>query len=365
MFQVLGPLTVEYIENHVDQITLMSYYLGIPEFVINRCIERNKLVCSPLRADRNPTCGFRFNNVGKLRFKDFAGYFHGDVYDVVGYLYGFIPSEPVDFNLILEQIAKDFKLWWFSDEYDKEALRPNYIGAIKERVTIECNLRVWENKDVEYWKQYGISLPTLTYFNVYPLDSIWINGKLRYMSTGYDRAYGYYLGSISGKTQWKIYFPSRKEGRFLTNSTIMQGAVRIKEAEIGILAKSLKDTMSLYEIDSNINSIAVVSESVLPTGKAINTMMAKWKNPFCFMDFDYRGITTSIKLKRYGFNPIFLTNGKYGTLNYRAKDISDFIKNNGGNKALPYLKELIEILKDNEYKPEEEFYYYLNKQFKL
>ena len=76
-------LTKEYVLSKVSQITIFSTYLNLSDKIIQYCIDSGELICSPIRDDVHPTCGFRYDKKGKLKFRDFAGYFWGDAFDVV------------------------------------------------------------------------------------------------------------------------------------------------------------------------------------------------------------------------------------------------------------------------------------------
>ena len=65
-------LNKDYILKEVSQITIFSTYLGITPELIQHCIDTGELITSPLREDVHPTCGFRYDNKGKLKFKDFV-----------------------------------------------------------------------------------------------------------------------------------------------------------------------------------------------------------------------------------------------------------------------------------------------------
>ena len=68
-------LTKDYILSKVDQITIFSTYFNLPIEIINDCINKGTLIKSPLRYDEHPTCGFKYNNKGKLKFRDLVDIF--------------------------------------------------------------------------------------------------------------------------------------------------------------------------------------------------------------------------------------------------------------------------------------------------
>ena len=52
-------------------------------------------------------------------------------------------------------------------------------------------------------------------------------------------------------------------------------------------------------------------------------------------------------LKRYNIKPLFLTDGRFGTINYGAKDISDYIEINGTTETLKLINQYKESKYDN------------------
>ena len=72
-------ITKKYVLSKVSQITIFSVYFDIPIEQIQHCIETGNTICSPIREDKHPTCGFAYNNNGKLKMRDFAGSFWGIV----------------------------------------------------------------------------------------------------------------------------------------------------------------------------------------------------------------------------------------------------------------------------------------------
>ena len=65
--------------------------------------------------DEHPSFGFRYDNRGKLKGKDFAGYFHGDCFDAAALVIGEIIHKNVDisnkgwFIFVLKHIAYTFR----------------------------------------------------------------------------------------------------------------------------------------------------------------------------------------------------------------------------------------------------------------
>ena len=76
-------LTKQYVLSKVSQVTIFATYLNLSNTTVQNCIDNGELIVSPLREDVHPTCGFAYDRKGKLKFRDFAGYFWGDCFDLV------------------------------------------------------------------------------------------------------------------------------------------------------------------------------------------------------------------------------------------------------------------------------------------
>lgn len=324
MYELSPDLTKDYIFSHITQEQIFERYLGVK-------IQTKRHFVNPLRKDERVTCKFKYFG-NDLIFTDFSGWFSGNCIKFVMFLFG------VNYYKALEIIKDDFSLTGSSFiNYEKKVYK-------KERSKFNIQERPFNKQDAAYWKSFGISSKTLEKFNVKAIKSLTTNGSnFKYFYTNKDPAYVYYFT----KDEVKIYFPNRKEYRFLSNTTSIQGYNQLPdEGDLIVITKSLKDVMCLYEL--GINSISLQNEIVLPKEELINELKERFKNIFLFYDFDLTGIRTSNKIKKlYKITPIFLTNGRFNTNNYGAKDISDFIKLKGFNEVKNIVTKIIKTIEIN------------------
>lgn len=313
MYQLQEPLTKEYILANLSQEQIMEYYLGVP-------ITFGRKICSPLRKDNTPTCGFKYAPSGDLYFRDFSGHFAGNAFNIVQYIY------QCTFNEALEIIAKDFGL----RDGDTKVKRVEYnYEKIKEEqqgpAEIQVRIRKWNMQDKEYWSSFGISKDTLQKYNVFPVDVVWLNGKIVYSDSATDPAYAYRFDA----NVYKIYYPMRRKMRFISNTNVVQGLKQLPSTgKFVVLTKSLKDVMCLDEF--GIPAVALQSESAYPEEQFIKDLKDRFGKVFTFYDFDYAGIKMAAEIhRRYDIDAIFLTNGKFNTVDYQAKDWTDFVKAHG------------------------------------
>ena len=306
----------------LTQEEIFERYLNVP-------VDLRGLICSPLRSDKNPTCQFKWRG-GKLVFKDFSGHFNGDCFDLVKFMFR------CNFHEALDRIAVDFKLT------SKTVVKVDYERLVQEEKTktsIEVKWKGFDKDDLDYWYSQGATSTELQLFNVSPVEYVWVNGEIRYSFREIDRAYGYWF-TIE---DMKVYFPHRKDYRFLCNTNCIQGYDQLpNKGDVLIITKSLKDIMVLRRF--GYYAIAYQSESQIPTQEQYDEFSSRFDVIYSFYDFDYAGVMSACKMRRkYHITPIFLTNGRFKSLNRKAKDISDLYYLGGSDLVKSTIKEIERI----------------------
>lgn len=256
-------LTKQLILNKVSQVTIFSTYLNLSDKLVQYCIDTGELICSPIRDDVHPTCGFKYDNKGKLKFRDFAGYFWGDVFDVVALIMGSIynksynVSNKEDFIKILRHITFTFKDIFYGQEKDinlVNEINTAIVNIKHKKPIIELVVRNWNENDRLYWAKFGVPLQYLNLNFVYPVEQYYINRNVnpepKYFYKNNDPCYGYLLGQDrSGIYNIKLYFPNRDKSitRFITNCNHLEGIYNLDkdDYDIIIITKSTKDRMSI------------------------------------------------------------------------------------------------------------------------
>lgn len=346
-------LNKDYILKEVSQITIFSTYLGLQPELIQHCIDTGELITSPLREDVHPTCGFRYDTRGKLKFKDFSGHFWGDCFDMVAFVMSNMYrteiniSNKLDFIKVLRHITFVFKDIFYGEEKDENLIKEisNTIGAIKRtKSVIELVVRNWNEYDKEYWNKIGVPLSFLNINFIYPVEQYYINRKVnpepKYYYKFEDPCYGYLLGQDKqGINNIKLYFPKRGRDntRFITNCNHIEGVYNLNKNDYNIIVitKSTKDRVSigatleriksLYGVE-NINQIGVINlphetyklreneyqwlyAKLCPNGQIVS-----------LMDNDRVGKIETIWLRdTYGIIPILIPK------TYGAKDFAELI----------------------------------------
>ena len=260
-----GNLTKEFILSKISQVSIFSAYIGVDAEIIEHCIDTGEFISSPFRVDEHPSFGFRYDNRGKLKAKDFAGYFHGDCFDAVALVISEIIHKNVDisnkgwFIFVLKHIAYTFRNIIYGKDKDEniEGIIAEGVNAARNRKPIiEFVPRQWNNYDKNYWGKFHVPISYLNTNFVYPVDYFYINRKVNpepkyyYENDRKDVCYAYMLGQDKrGVYNIKLYFPNRKHGtvRFITNSNCLEGLLNLElnEYDSIIITKSTKDRISL------------------------------------------------------------------------------------------------------------------------
>lgn len=308
-------ITREILLNTHSEEEYFSFY-GIPP--------KKGLFCSPMRADRNPTCSFYRNKHGVLKFKDFGT---GDNFDFIQLV---MSKFNVTYSKALKIIANDFNL--ITREHYTKNTSINVYDNIKiddQGVTaIQCEIREFSNEDLAWWNKFGITEKTLKKFKVYAVKHVFLNGVLSYSESKSNPIYGYYFGKKDGIEMWKIYFPLRKKYRFLLNCSEIQGLSKLpSNGEIVVVTKSYKDVMTLYEL--GIPAIAPQCESIIINEDVYKKLSSRFNTVIFNGDWDKAGKLFMIKstLRYKSLAMSFIDKQKFG------KDISDFVSIHGMDKA--------------------------------
>lgn len=342
-YGILSNLTKDYILQHINQEDIFERYLHIK-------IDTKNLFCSPFRRDNNPTCSFHYNANGKLRLRDWSGAFWGDCFDAVGYLLRVNPNTKQGFAVILDTIAREFRLHKYSRE--QMLLRGETVTSLdaniplaatkKAKRIIQYKVRNWFNVDRDFWYKGNITREFLKAFNVFPAQYIWLDKVLLYTFNANDPAYVYDFGNGN----IRCYFPKRKTYRFISNCSPLQGGKQITCDNIGLITKSYKDVISLRTF--GIQAVAPSSESVPISRSEYFVLNLRFNHLFSLMDYDYAGIKMARKLRKlYGIQPLFFSSNKYSMLgkhfpNHGIKDFFDFVSKYGREETFS----LIETTKD-------------------
>lgn len=374
-----SKLTKQAILEKVSQVNIFATYLGISVETIYNCINNGELICNPLRIDNHPTAGFRYNNRGKLKFKDFANdEFWGDCFDIVALVMSNIYNKPYnisnkeDFIKVLRHITFTFKDIFYGKEKDINVINDinTAINVIKhKKPIIELVVREWNYNDEKYWNTFGVSIKFLNLNFIYPVEQYYINRNInpepKYFYSTNDPCYGYFLGKDSnGVNNIKLYFPKRNKDitRFITNCNHLEGIYNLdrNDYNIIVITKSTKDRVSIGSaimknlflygglIKDRIGIINIPHETYKLRNNEYDWLQSKLTENgkiVSLMDNDRTGKIEAIWLRdTYNIIPIIIPN------HYKVKDFAELVANNNFKTISDLIINTIQYIKEYEEK---------------
>ena len=324
-FSSLQPnITKDFILSKINQESIMQYYTGLD-------VSSKKLMLSPFRNDHKVTCSFYKSKSDILYLHDFATNEHINCFQIV------MKKFNVNYYEALDIIAKDFGL---IEGTHSNKTAPVIIQPLKETESarIQVQIKKYSDKELEWWKQFGISIKTLKKFHVFSIEHVFLNGELKFTSSDKCPIYGYYFGKDkNGIEKWKIYFPLKTEYRFLNNLSkkVLQGYHQLpKTGELLVITKSMKDLMAMYEF--GIPAVSPNSETLFVDDKKLEEFKQRFKHILVVYDNDRPGLYNMAKIRRehpelnYFYMPWYL-----------AKDFTDSIKLVGVDNMKEYVNEFM------------------------
>lgn len=327
-FSMEPKITREFLLSRANQETYMSHYLGIPV--------KKGLYTNPLRNDTHVTCSFFTGKSGTLYFKDFA------TGECLSFENVVMKKYDCDYHQALKIIATDFGYIKGNTAIPATIkAQPKFVDNIS--TIIQVQIKKYTDAELKWWLSYGITEPILNKFKVYSCNTIFLNGNICAQSAQHCPIYGYYFGKKENIEQWRIYFPKRKDFRFLGNvsTKTIQGYKQLpKTGKLLIITKSMKDVMCLYSL--GLTAIAPNSETQFVEDKVLDELRARFTYIAVLYDNDLTGVKFSNKIhKKYPDLKVTLIPRNTG-----SKDISDYYRDHGREQTINLIKQGILFFKN-------------------
>lgn len=329
-FEIAPKITKDLLLSKFSEETIFCHYLGINSI-------SKKLVRNTTRDDRNPTCGFYRNSRGTLILHDFAT---GEYFNCFSYV---MKAYHCEFHKALEIIASDFGILKQKNNIPKKIRHIPKFEDENKITHIQIEMTKFNEQDLKWWGSFGISEKTLKKFRVFSCKSVFLNGNLISQRAQHNPIYGYYFGKKNGIEQWRIYFPQRKEMRFMGNvpTKTVQGYKQLpKSGKLLVITKSMKDVLLLHEL--GIPAIAPNSETQNVSDKMFEELKSRFKYIVYVFDNDLPGISNMVKFKKHNPEAIY----HWIPRAYNAKDITDFYKKYGKLETIKFIKLEIDKIKN-------------------
>lgn len=319
-------LTKENIFKRITSYDIFRYYS-------KGFVEVDKSFISDFRSEKNPSCRVSFIK-GDLLYTDFGANLKLRAVDFV------MELENLSYAEALQRINRDFNLGlgiYGTETYLENVGKPKLYGKIKctekKPRVIQIKARPFNKDDAEFWNEYSIQLNTLNKFNICAISNFWIDG-LHYFPDKLSYSYNFYFEDNLFRR--KIYQPLNSKFKWFSNGgKVVQGEVLLpKQGDLLIITKSFKDILCLYEM--GYTAIAPTSESSFVPDAYFEKQQSRFTRIVGLYDNDDAGRKFSKKFSETYKIPFVEIPLEYG-----CKDISDYTKEYGKDKAINLLKELI------------------------
>lgn len=308
-------ITIDWILSKVTEYDIYAKYIG--QFKVGMIYN------SPFRKDKNPSFGIYYSKRTKqLLFKDHGTGECGNVIKFVSLFTG-----KTEYNDILSDIVDKLNITNNTKLVNSKQYIPpteTVIGVVRQEFT---------DVDINYWKQFNISIDTLKKFNVNSIKYYLCNGIVKGTYKRENPIYAYKVYN-----NFKIYRPlADKYTKWRNNLTDydIQGYEQLpQKGDILFITKSMKDVMCLHEM--GYPAVSPSSESTFLPKDVLEQLKTHFKRIIILFDRDTSGVKRSRKLSREtGLEAIFINK------KFKAKDVSDAVKANSFEEIKNWLNETI------------------------
>lgn len=308
-------ITLDWILSKVTEYDIYAKYIG--QFKVGTIYN------SPFRKDKNPSFGIYYSKRTKqLLFKDHGTGECGNVIKFVSLFTG-----KTEYNDILSDIVDKLNITNNTKLVSSKQYIPpteTVIGVVRQEFT---------DVDINYWKQFNISINTLKKFNVNSIKYYLCNGIVKGTYKRENPMYAYKVYN-----NFKIYRPlADKYTKWRNNLTDydIQGYEQLpQKGDILFITKSMKDVMCLHEM--GYPAVSPSSESTFLPKDVLEQLKTRFKRIIILFDRDTAGVKRSRKLSREtGLEAIFINK------KFKAKDVSDAVKANSFEEIKNWLNETI------------------------
>lgn len=308
-------ITLDWILSKVTEYDIYAKYIG--QFKVGMIYN------SPFRKDKNPSFGIYYSKCTKqLLFKDHGTGECGNVIKFVSLFTG-----KTEYNDILSDIVDKLNITNNTKLVSSKQYIPpteTVIGVVRQEFT---------DVDINYWKQFNISINTLKKFNVNSIKYYLCNGIVKGTYKRENPMYAYKVYN-----NFKIYRPlADKYTKWRNNLTDydIQGYEQLpQKGDILFITKSMKDVMCLHEM--GYPAVSPSSESTFLPKDVLEQLKTRFKRIIILFDRDTAGVKRSRKLSREtGLEAMFINK------KFKAKDVSDAVKANSFEEIKNWLDETI------------------------
>lgn len=293
-------------------------------------------ICSPLRADHNPSFSVYLSDGGHVRYKDFATGESGGLLDLLCHYWH------CSFHQCLDKISSMFI------SGDNVTIKPKTVRTFTRKeynhlTDIQVAIRPWRDYDYQYWASYGVEPKWLHHAEIYPISYKIVTKREhpedkgnKYIFPADKYAY-VYVERKEGGLSLKIYQPFNKKGfKWCSKMDASVIGLWTKIPEYGdkvIICSSIKDALCISS-QLHIPTLCLQGEGYGMSATAVSELKRRYKRVYISFDVDAPGKADAGKLaSSTGFtNVVPDLKGE--------KDYSDYYKSLTNKKDFQQLKDL-------------------------
>lgn len=313
----------------VDEYSLYCHYLGYEIDIGGSYPVPDTLrFFNKMGPDRHKSFGVFERRTGgnlphELLWKDQAGGFTGDIFELVRRVFGYGTRYEA-----MQRILADFGI---GDTPTSQSILPanNIPKRYATPIEIQIKSKPWTTRDLLYYDRYNIDQNILDRYNTTVLHYYWMTAAQRkpFLCRGMGFAYRIF-------NKYQLYFPYAisKDEKFRNDwdELCVPGFAQLQHnSDLCIITKAYKDVMCLRSF--GYEAVAPRSENILLPEECIGFLKRKYKKILVLFDNDGKH-----KGDEYEFNKIFVPK-----LIETDKDPSDFCDNHGEIEARKMLKSII------------------------
>jgi hypothetical protein len=301
-----------------NSYAILAHYLNNKELMQGQNISNPFLPQKQNTPSFNIYCDLKSH---EWRYKDFATDDKGDCIDLVMKLFN------IPFQKALVKIKSDLGF-----KFNGQQEKLDFANSAKPNDNYTVKRREFNQEELDYWNQYGITVDTLNKYNVTALEE--------YTSTSKDgNPYTFKSGSskfvfaYECDSGMKLYKPhDSKQYRFQHLGTkdkqyIFGWEQLPDQGDNVFLTGGEKDVMSLHQ--HGFNSFTLNSETASLSPEIVMELKQRFKNFVVLYDNDETGINQSTRISdKHGIEKLILPPIDNG------KDISDYFASGGTSESL-------------------------------
>lgn len=328
------PISEDYILSRVSELKILSFYFGV--------LTVPSLINSPLRKDKNPSFGIYYRN-HSIRYKDFATGEKGNLFNLL------MEKYHISYKEVLVMIYNDMLVSYSNGNCITKKSYPKRT-KVSKTIDIKVRIRKWNEVDINYWtNKYGLPLDYLEKCYVYPIDMVFIYTKEGTYPYYTDKLAYVYIENKDNKVSYKIYQPYNKYQKWINKQNCSVWELWHTLPEKGnklIITSSRKDAM-VISYYTNIPSISLQAESVIPKKKVIKELKKRFSEIYILYDNDFNGVKNWGRLHGNKLSEIYDIPQIEIPDHLKVKDSSDLYEVHGKDVLCKTINELINIAKLN------------------